>query len=72
MPPSDPALGLGQKASDLYDEPARRNFRVVVICPEVVEAVDLTHPEAATREKWSLLEKGDGQGMEWKHEELWP
>ncbi|PVH82101.1 hypothetical protein DL98DRAFT_488796 [Cadophora sp. DSE1049] len=79
VPPPDKRLGLGQKVDDLEDEVARKNFRVVIIKPEVVEMVDLTDPERARRWKYTYVgpnasdagEHGEILG-EWKKEELWP
>lgn len=79
----DEAAGeaLGQKAGHLADEDlARRNFRVVVITPEQVEAVDLTDPEKATRQIWTLTKEAGGPGGdergenlgEWNRVETWP
>ncbi|KAF7518112.1 hypothetical protein G7054_g13583 [Neopestalotiopsis clavispora] len=42
-------LGLGQKVTDLDDEVARRNFRVVVIVPEEVDRCDLSDPARGRR-----------------------
>lgn len=73
--------GLGQKAGHLSDEPlARKNFRVCVITPEQVEAVDLTDPAKASRQIWTLAEEAGGPGGrqpsdtvgEWNHVETWP
>ena len=75
---------LGQKAGHLSDETlARKNFRVAVITPEQVEAVDLTDPAKATREIWTLAEDAGGPGGpggpdhseslgEWNRVETWP
>jgi pyridoxamine 5'-phosphate oxidase len=79
IPPQDKSLALGQKVTDLNDEAARRNFRVVIIRPEVVEQIDLTDPEKARRWLFTYVgpkggdagQHGDDVG-EWKVEELWP
>jgi pyridoxamine 5'-phosphate oxidase len=72
---------LGQKAGHLSDEElARKNFRVAVITPEQVEAVDLTNPDEATRQVWTLSKENDGPGGpepsetvgEWNLVETWP
>ena len=72
---------LGQKAGHLADEAlARKNFRVAIITPEQVEAVDLTDPAKATREIWTLAEDAGGPGGpeqsdslgEWDRVETWP
>ena len=62
---------LGQKVTDLEDEGARANFRVLVIVPEEVERLDLEDPATARRWRWTLEEKG-GKFGEWTEEELWP
>jgi pyridoxamine 5'-phosphate oxidase len=72
---------LGQKAGHLADEElARKNFRVAVITPLQVEAVDLTDPAKATRKIWTLDEEHGGPGGtepsesigEWNVVETWP
>jgi hypothetical protein len=72
---------LGQQAGHLSDEPlARKNFRVAIITPEQVEAVDLTDPAKATRQIWTLDEGHGGPGGpgpsdsvgEWNRVETWP
>ena len=72
---------LGQKAGHLTDEPlARKNFRVCIITPEQVEAVDLSNPEHCTRRVWALAEEVKGhRGSEpsasaraWSVIETWP
>ncbi|ETI23165.1 hypothetical protein G647_04962 [Cladophialophora carrionii CBS 160.54] len=72
---------LGQKAGHLADEPlARKNFRVAIITPEQVEAVDLTDPANATRQIWTLDKEHGGPGGpvpsesvgEWNRVETWP
>ena len=65
---------LGQKVTDLEDPIARENFRVVIIKPDEVEAVDLSDPATARRKLWSFVDKeANGQRVgEWKEEELWP
>ncbi|KIV90694.1 hypothetical protein PV10_05322 [Exophiala mesophila] len=65
---------LGQKAGHLAEEHlARKHFRVAVITPEEVEAVDLTDPEKATRQIWTLsTEDGESDGPEWNKIETWP
>jgi pyridoxamine 5'-phosphate oxidase len=70
---------LGQKVSDLNDETARRNFRVIIIKPDEVEQVDLSVADRARRWKFTYVgptgghtgERGEDVG-EWKKEELWP
>jgi len=72
---------LGQKAGHLSEEPlARKNFRVCIITPEQVEAVDLTDPANCTRQIWTLAEEAGGPGGkqpsesvgEWNMIETWP
>lgn len=82
IPQSDKALSLGQKVSDLDDEIARRNFRVVIIRVDEVEQVDLSDPDAARRWKFTFVGNGSEGGQqteksgdiigEWRKEELWP
>lgn len=79
-PPGDKSLALGQKVSDLHDEVARKNFRVVIIRPDVVEQIDLTDPDKARRWKYTFVGGGEGgeslqhrnEVGEWNVEELWP
>jgi pyridoxamine 5'-phosphate oxidase len=79
IPPSDKNLGLGQQVNDLHDEVARKNFRIIIIKPDVVEQIDLSIPDKARRWKYSFVgpdgaktgERGREVG-EWKVEELWP
>jgi pyridoxamine 5'-phosphate oxidase len=67
IPPHDPGLGQGQKVTDLHDEIARRNFRVVIIVPDEVDQVDLSDANRARR--WQFTYDGLGS---WKKEEVWP
>ena len=54
--------------TDLNDEAARANFRVMVIIPEEVESLNV---ETMERKVWAL--EGEGQGQkEWKEVDLWP
>ncbi|KAI9813697.1 MAG: hypothetical protein M1832_006125 [Thelocarpon impressellum] len=76
VPQPDPSLAIGQQVTDLEDPVARRNFRVVIIRPEVVEQLDLTEPDKARRWRFTFVgetagETGETVG-EWKTEELWP
>ncbi|KAF4618999.1 hypothetical protein G7Y89_g14850 [Cudoniella acicularis] len=79
IPPKDPSLRLGQKVTDLHDEVARRNFRVIIIRPNEVEQVDLSEPDKARRWLFTYVgpvggysgQQGEDVG-EWKKEELWP
>ncbi|KAK2766803.1 hypothetical protein FQN54_006117 [Arachnomyces sp. PD_36] len=70
----EPTTQLGQKVHDLHDPIARKNFRVVVILPEVVEWVDMKTPEEARRLRWTLTPSSDGDGGQarWEEVELWP
>ncbi|OAX79266.1 hypothetical protein ACJ72_06415 [Emergomyces africanus] len=81
--PSDHSLQLGQKVDDIHDPVARANFRVVVICPEEVETVDLTVPEDPKRMRWTLTKTGENDmnssearseynRSTWEMVELWP
>ncbi|KIW26803.1 uncharacterized protein PV07_06608 [Cladophialophora immunda] len=72
---------LGQKAGHLSEEAlARRHFRVAIITPEQVEAVDLTDPTKATRQIWTLAQDVGGPDGpkpsdsigEWNRVETWP
>ena len=67
-PYDDKNLKLGTKVEDLHDPIARKNFRVVVIKPEVVEQLDISDPEKARRQVYTYNES-DGS---WKQEECWP
>lgn len=68
-PYNDKELALGTKVEDLNDPVARKNFRVVIIKPEEVEATDLSDPAKARRHRYTYVGK---EGEEWKTEELWP
>jgi len=80
IPPKDERLKLGQQVTDLEDEVARKNFRLIIIKPEEVEQVDLTEPDKARRWKYSYIGTdriGDSGGERssiqgWDKEELWP
>ena len=72
---------LGQEAGNLEDEDlARSNFRVAVITPEEVEAVDLSDPSACKRWLWTIVEERGGHGGgdssrpvgQWDMVETWP
>ncbi|KAJ2907364.1 hypothetical protein MKZ38_003221 [Zalerion maritima] len=65
--PKDPRLGLGQEVSDLEDEIARENFRVVVIVPGEVDQVDL---EGQRRWIHRCVESGEEE--KWETCEVWP
>lgn len=49
---------------------ARDNFRVVLICPEEVEQLDLTNQENI--KKWSWKSNVDNTGAQWNELEVWP
>ncbi|KAH6659652.1 pyridoxamine 5'-phosphate oxidase-domain-containing protein [Truncatella angustata] len=78
--PIDDGLALGQKVTDLNDEIARKNFRVVVIVPEEVDRCDLSDPSRARRWIYRFVgEKGGepeypGGHVEdgWEKVETWP
>ena len=72
---------LGQKAGHLEDEEvARKHFRIAIITPEEVEALDLSDPSASKRWIWTLAEETDRPGGdnslrpvgEWNVVETWP
>lgn len=76
-----PGEELGQKAGHLSEEElARKNFRVVIITPEVVERVDLSDPAKAKRWIYTLSKEFGGPGggsestsnKEWDEVETWP
>lgn len=80
VPVTDDRLKLGQKVTDLEDEVARANFRVVVIVPLEVDQTDLSNPERGRR--WQYTFRRDG-GKEpkapggvvedgWEKVEVWP
>lgn len=56
---------MGEKLKGLDDTVARKNFRVVVIRPDVVEMLDLK-PESAHREIYTF------ESDDWKVVETWP
>ncbi|KAI0844072.1 pyridoxamine 5'-phosphate oxidase-domain-containing protein [Daldinia vernicosa] len=79
LPVDDDRLKLGQKVTDLEDEVARANFRVVVIVPEGVDRTDLSDPERGRR--WLYTFVGDkseptapGGVVQdgWEEVEVWP
>ncbi|POS79214.1 hypothetical protein DHEL01_v202404 [Diaporthe helianthi] len=76
-----PGEGLGQKVGDelLGDEVARRNFRVVVIVPEVVDTWDGKDPDNQRRWVYTFVgpdAKATRPGAEviagWEKVEVWP
>jgi len=64
-------LGLGQKVNDLHDSVARKNFRLVVIVPDMVEQTDLSDPDKARRFRYTFDESTRANAG-WKTEETWP
>jgi len=68
-PYDDKELELGTKVEDLNDPVARKNFRVVIIKPEEVEATDISDPATARRHRYTYAGE---EGEEWKVEETWP
>jgi pyridoxamine 5'-phosphate oxidase len=76
--PDDPRLRLGQEVTDLHDEVARQNFRVVVVVPQEVDQVDLSVAERARRWRYRYLGEGDDASLhgekhgDWEITELWP
>ncbi|KAK8042787.1 hypothetical protein PG994_013270 [Apiospora phragmitis] len=74
--PVDDGLGLGQKVTDLQDDIARKNFRVVVIIPYEVDRTDLSNPERGRRWIYRLTadQKTEPEtvGGNWEKVELWP
>jgi hypothetical protein len=56
-----------ENVENLNDPTARGNFRVLVICPEEVERLDLSNPG---RTRWVFAEREDDG--EWEEIELWP
>ncbi|KAI1660115.1 pyridoxamine 5'-phosphate oxidase-domain-containing protein [Daldinia decipiens] len=79
LPVGDERLGLGQKVTDLNDEVARANFRVVVIVPEGVDRTDLSDPERGRRWLYTFV-GGESERMApgglvedgWEKVEVWP
>lgn len=65
-PYDDKNLSLGDKLEDLDDEVARKNFRVCIIKPDVVESIDLSDPKKSRRH---VYEFSNGS---WTHTECWP
>jgi pyridoxamine 5'-phosphate oxidase len=57
---------VGMKLEDDNDPLARKNFRVMVIRPFEVEAVDVNDPQTARRQRYTYK---DGS---WSHQTLWP
>ncbi|KAF3055913.1 hypothetical protein GL218_07088 [Daldinia childiae] len=79
LPVDDDRLRLGQKVTDLNDEVARANFRVVVIVPEGVDRTDLSDPERGRRWLYTFVggkseATAPGGLVEdgWEKVEVWP
>jgi pyridoxamine 5'-phosphate oxidase len=80
--PVDDGLELGQKVTDLQDEIARKNFRVVVIVPSEVDRTDLSDPARGRRWLYRFVGESDGTAKPempggeivdgWEKVELWP
>ncbi len=66
--PDPQNLKMGDTVEDLDDPVSRKNFRVVIVKPDFVEATNLSDPSEARRQLYTY-EEGSGQ---WKQEELWP
>ncbi|KAI0994551.1 hypothetical protein K3495_g13630 [Podosphaera aphanis] len=70
-PLEDKRLALGQIVTNLHDEVARTNFRVIIIKPDEVEYCYFSKA-VQKRLRYSYVETyGDNTG-EWKVEEIWP
>lgn len=68
MPFDHNELGVGREVHDLNDPVARKHFRVVVIIPQEVEALEMRDPETARRHVYKYVTAtGD-----WEYEECWP
>ncbi|KAI1462075.1 pyridoxamine 5'-phosphate oxidase-domain-containing protein [Annulohypoxylon moriforme] len=80
LPVKDDRLKLGQKVTDLKDEVARKNFRVVVIVPDELDRADLSDPERPRRWLYTFVGGGKtesttpGGSIEdgWEKVEVWP
>ncbi|KAI1465877.1 pyridoxamine 5'-phosphate oxidase-domain-containing protein [Daldinia caldariorum] len=79
-PVGDDRLRLGQRVTDLGDEVARANFRVVVIVPEGVDRTDLRDPERGRRWLYTYVGGGKSESTApggvvedgWEEVEVWP
>ncbi|KAI1096011.1 pyridoxamine 5'-phosphate oxidase-domain-containing protein [Rostrohypoxylon terebratum] len=80
LPVGDERLGLGQKVTDLQDEVARSNFRVVVVVPAEVDRADLSDPDRARRWLYTFVGGGKTESTKpggsiedgWEKVEVWP
>jgi hypothetical protein len=72
FPDSGPNSSLA--VTDLYDNVARENFRVVGICPREVEQLDLSDRDRLRRWRWTLETKGEDEkiSFQWLQTELNP
>lgn len=62
------SLGMDTVAEDLHDPVARKNFRVVIIKPEVVEQCDITGTDESRR----YLYEYNAESGEWSTTTTWP
>jgi pyridoxamine 5'-phosphate oxidase len=74
QPLGDERLGFGHEITDLNDEVARSNFRVVVIVPEEVDQIDLSDIQRCRRWIHRWVEEGGASqaGGGWEVEEVYP
>ncbi|OTB06343.1 hypothetical protein M426DRAFT_319075 [Hypoxylon sp. CI-4A] len=80
VPVNDDRLGLGQKVTDLNDEVARANFRLVVVVPDQVDRADLSDPERGRRWLYTYVggdeveptKSGGLVESGWEKVEVWP
>ncbi|KAJ6185618.1 hypothetical protein N7519_006919 [Penicillium mononematosum] len=70
----DSGLNPSLAVTDLYDNVARENFRVVGICPREVEKLDLSDRDHLRRWRWTLESKGEDENIsfQWLQTELNP
>lgn len=79
LPVDDDRLKVGQQVTDLNDELARSNFRLVVIVPDELDVVDLTDPARSIRWLYTFVGNkseptAPGGVIEdgWEKVEVWP
>ncbi|CAJ2512153.1 Uu.00g051680.m01.CDS01 [Anthostomella pinea] len=75
-------LALGQKVTNVTDEVARANFRVVVIVPDEVDRCDLSDPARGRRWLYTYVGANNDKSQpqapggqiegEWEKVEVWP
>jgi pyridoxamine 5'-phosphate oxidase len=78
--PDDSRLGIGQKVTNLDDEVARANFRVVVIVPDEVDRVELNDADGHRRWLYKFVGAGRTEPSmpagqirgQWEVVETWP